>query len=42
MTKIEARIEVLKSRIRTTEAKGFGNSGCVRKWNRELRKLKNM
>ena len=39
MTAKEARIEVLKTKIRTAEGKGYGTSGCVRKWQRELRKL---
>jgi len=39
MTKKEARIEALKMRIRTTEGKGFGTSGVIRKLKRELRKL---
>jgi hypothetical protein len=39
MTKTEARKEVLKTKIKVAESKGLGTSGCVRKWQRELRKL---
>ena len=39
MSAKEARIETLRSKIATAEAKGLGTSGCVRKWKRELRKL---
>ena len=39
MTAKEARIETLKTRVRTAEGKGFGTSGVVRKWKRELRHL---
>jgi len=39
MTQVEARIETLKTKIRTAEGKGLGTSGVVRKWKRELRKL---
>ena len=42
MTKEEARVEILKTKIATAEAKGNGSSGCVRRWKRELRNLKNM
>lgn len=39
MTAKEARIEVLKSRIRMAEGRGYGMNGVVRKWKRELRHL---
>jgi hypothetical protein len=40
MTAKEARIATLETKIRVAESKGFGTSGCVTKWKRELRHLK--
>lgn len=39
MTKTEARVEQLKTKVRQAESKGNGTSGVVRKWKREIRKL---
>lgn len=39
MTREQARVETLKSKISMAEAKGYGTSGVVRKWKRELRKF---
>lgn len=39
MCKKEARIKSLKIKIQRTTSKGYATSGCVRKWEREIRHL---
>lgn len=33
------REQILKAKIAVSEGKGYGTSGCIRKWKRELRSL---
>lgn len=39
MTRTEARIKELRIKIQRTTSKGYATSGCVRKWEREIRHL---
>ena len=39
MTAKEARIEVLKGKLRIAGTKGYATNGVCRKWRRELRHL---